>query len=79
MLGIEWGIQVCEKKKGPPPPPHIEGKGREGQRMAIGQWAPPAADENTIPWLLAKTPPHIAGFGVQNCTEIPRMAQWSVC
>ena len=25
--------------------------------MAIGQWAPPAADENTIPWLLAKTPP----------------------
>ena len=33
-----------------------QGKGREGQRMAIGQWAPPAADENTIPWLLAKTP-----------------------
>jgi len=33
-----------------------EGKGREGQRMAIGQWAPPAADENTRPWLLAKTP-----------------------
>ena len=32
-------------------------KEREGQRMAIGQWAPPAADENTIPWLLAKTPP----------------------
>ena len=31
-------------------------KGREGQQMAIGQWAPPAADENTIPWLLAKTP-----------------------
>ena len=25
--------------------------------MAICQWAPPAADENTIPWLLAKTPP----------------------
>ena len=24
-----------------------EGKGREGQRMAICQWAPPAADENT--------------------------------
>ena len=24
--------------------------------MAIGQWAPPAADEHTIPWLLAKTP-----------------------
>ena len=35
-----------------------EGKGREGQQMAIGQWAPPAADENTIPWLLAKTPMH---------------------
>ena len=34
-----------------------EGKGREGQRMAIGQWAPPAADESTIPWLLAKPPP----------------------
>ena len=34
-----------------------EGKGREGQRMAICQWAPPAADENTRPWLLAKTPP----------------------
>ena len=33
-----------------------EGKGREGQRMAICQWAPPAADENTRPWLLAKTP-----------------------
>ena len=25
--------------------------------MAIGQWAPPAADENTIPWLLANPPP----------------------
>ena len=25
--------------------------------MAIGQWAPTAADENTTPWLLAKTPP----------------------
>ena len=25
--------------------------------MAICQWAPPAADENTRPWLLAKTPP----------------------
>ena len=33
------------------------GKGREGQQMAICQWAPPAADENTIPWLLANTPP----------------------
>ena len=33
-----------------------EGKGREGQQMAICQWAPPAADENTRPWLLAKTP-----------------------
>ena len=33
-----------------------EGKGREGQRMAICQWAPPAEDENTRPWLLAKTP-----------------------
>ena len=32
------------------------GRPREGQRMAIGQWAPPAADENTIPWLLTKTP-----------------------
>ena len=38
-----------------------EGKGREGQRMAIGQWAPPAADENTIPWLLAKPPPSPPG------------------
>ena len=34
-----------------------EGKGREGQRMAICQWVPPAADENTVPWLLAKPPP----------------------
>ena len=34
-----------------------EGKGREGQRMAICQWAPPAANENTRPWLLAKPPP----------------------
>ena len=25
--------------------------------MAICQWVRPAADENTIPWLLAKTPP----------------------
>ena len=25
--------------------------------MAIGQWAPPAADENTIPWLLATPSP----------------------
>ena len=40
-----------------------QGKGREGQRMAIGQWAPPAADENTRPWLLAKTPPHPGGAG----------------
>ena len=23
--------------------------------MVICQWVPPAADENTIPWLLAKT------------------------
>ena len=30
-------------------PPSMEGKGpREGQRMAIGQQAPPAADENTL-------------------------------
>ena len=32
-------------------PPPMEGKGpREGQRMAIGQLAPPAADENNTPW-----------------------------
>ena len=37
-----------------------EGKGREGQRMAISQWAPPAADKNTVPWLLAKTPSYHA-------------------
>ena len=42
------GLQLS----GAAPPP--EGKGREGQRMAICQWAPPAADENTMPWLLAK-------------------------
>ena len=36
-----------------------EGKGREGQRMAICQWAPPAADENTITWLLANPPPPV--------------------
>ena len=36
------------------------GKGREGQRMAISQWAPPAADKNTVPWLLAKTPSYHA-------------------
>ena len=34
-----------------------EGKGREGQRMAIGQWAPPAADENNTPWRHANPPP----------------------
>ena len=46
-----------------------EGKGREGQRMAICQWAPPAADENTVPWLLAKTPhPHWAVLHLNVCS-----------
>ena len=39
-------------------PPPMEGKGpREGQRMAIGQYAPPAADEIITPWRPAKPPP----------------------
>ena len=39
-------------------PPPMEGKGpREGQRMAIGQWAPPAADKIITPWRHAKIPP----------------------
>ena len=58
-VGVCPSIHTCSS---PPPPPHLwwtftEGKGREGQRMAICQWAPPAADENTRPWLLAKPPP----------------------
>ena len=38
-------------------PPPVERKGpRDGQRMAIGQQAPPAADEIITPWRHAKTP-----------------------
>ena len=37
------------------------GKGSRGrERMAIGQWAPPAADENNTPWRHAKPPPPLA-------------------
>ena len=50
-----------------------EGKGREGQRMAIGQWAPPAADENTRPWLLAKTPPQLSAHKSVLESANPRM------
>ena len=57
-----------------------EGKGREGQRMAISQWAPPAADKNTVPWLLAKTPhtthdvdrPPTGAVGAWNTPSVPR-------
>ena len=39
-------------------PSPMEGKGvREGQRMAIGQEAPQAADEVITPWCHAKPPP----------------------
>ena len=39
-------------------PPPTEGEGpREGQRMAIGQWAPPAAEENITPKASCQPPP----------------------
>ena len=39
-------------------PPPMEGKGpKEWQRTAIGQYAPPAADKNNIPWRHANPPP----------------------
>ena len=42
-------------------PPPTEGEGpREGQRMGIGQWAPPAADENTLRRRHANPPPTLS-------------------
>ena len=39
-------------------PPPMKGKDpREGQRMAIGQWAPPAADEIITPMASCQPPP----------------------
>ena len=42
--------------RGAPPPAEGEGP-REGQRMAIGQLAPPAADENNTPKATCQPPP----------------------
>ena len=57
-------------------PPPMEGKGpREGQRMAIGQWAPLAADENNTPWGYAKPPPSSTPLLQQHAPPPPNAPQ----
>ena len=64
----EKGHRVVRGQWAPPP---TEGKGpREGQRMAIGQKVPPAADENSTPWRHAK-PLHPGGSGGQAACRRP--------
>ena len=57
-------------------PPPTEGEGpREGQRMAIGQWAPPAADEIITPMASCQNPPQSIDQGpVRPCQTIPGLA-----